>query len=79
MQRRLAVVARDGSSGVVERVDCRTAEDPERVTRAVVWGGSLRRQLTRDLDVAVGRTAVVSCTYRTVAGGLQEARRTRVH
>ncbi|MBW3607651.1 MAG: hypothetical protein KY463_04740 [Actinobacteria bacterium] len=49
------------------------------MTWSVVWGGSLRRQLTRDLDVAVGRTAVVSCTYRTVAGGLQEARRTRVH
>jgi hypothetical protein len=75
----LAVVARDRNSGLVERVGCHTAEDPERLPWAVVWDSSLRRQLTRQLDAAVGRAAVLTYTHRTIAGALREARLTGLH
>ena len=61
------------------RVGCHTAEDPERLTWAVVWDSSLRRQLTHQLDAAVGRAAVVTYTHRTIAGALREARLTVLH
>lgn len=75
----LEVVARDRSSGVIERVGCRAVDDPARLTWAVVWDGSPRRELTRVLDRAVGRAALVTYTHRTVAGALREARLTRLH
>lgn len=75
----VAIVARDRSSGLVERVGCRVADDPRRLTWALVWDGVLRHELTRELDEAVGRTAVVTYTHRTIAGALREARLTALH
>ncbi len=75
----LEVVSRDPRSGVVERVGCRVADDPRGLTWAVVWDGSLRRQLTRELEDAIGRAAVVTYTHRTIAGALREARLTALH
>jgi hypothetical protein len=45
----------------------------------VVWDSSLRRLLTRELDAAVGRAAVLTYTHRTIAGALREARLTGLH
>ncbi|MDP8909632.1 MAG: hypothetical protein M3N47_11080 [Chloroflexota bacterium] len=71
----VAVVARDSGSGVVERVGSHVADDPKRLTWALVSDGVLRRELTRELDGAGGRTAVVTYTHRTIAGALREPRR----
>ncbi len=75
----VAIVARNRSSGLVERVGCRAADDPQRLTWALVWDGVLRHELTRELDDSVGRTAVVTYTHRTIAGALREARLTGLH
>jgi bifunctional non-homologous end joining protein LigD len=72
----IEAAARDRESGVVERVGCRAADDPQRLTWAVVWDPALRRELTRDVTVAVGRHADLAYTHRTVAGALREARLT---
>lgn len=45
----------------------------------MVWNTSLRRQLTRELNDAVGRAAVVTYTHRKIAGALREARLTALH
>ncbi len=75
----LEVVSSDPCIDVVERVGCRVAGDPQRLTWAVVWDASLRRQLTRELNDAVGRTAVVTYTHRTIADALRETRLTALH
>ena len=68
----------DRSSGVVERVGCRTADDPGRLTWAAVWSPNLRARLTRDPRRVIGREVTVTYTHRTIAGALREARLTSI-
>jgi hypothetical protein len=68
--------APDRSSGTVERVGCRTADDPNRLTWAIVWSPMLQARLTGDPRSAIGREATVIYTHRTIAGALREARLT---
>jgi bifunctional non-homologous end joining protein LigD len=72
------VAAIDRASGIVERVGCRTADDPDRLTWAVVWSHELRARLTRDPRRAIGRDVIVTYTHRTIAGALREARLTSI-
>ena len=72
------VAVADSRSGIVERVGCRAADDPERLTWAVVWHLGHRARLTRDPGGTVGRNAVLSYTHRTVAGALREAHLTEL-
>jgi ATP-dependent DNA ligase len=72
------VAVADRCSGIVERVGCRAAADPDRLTWAVVWSPQLRARLTLDPDGAVGRDAIVVYTHRTIAGALREARLTHL-
>jgi hypothetical protein len=46
------------------------------LTWAVVWGGGLAAELIADPAAAVGRSAELTYTQRTVAGALREARLT---
>jgi hypothetical protein len=73
--RRFAIVPRDRSSGVVERVGLRAA-DPDRLTWAVVWVSSVRGQLSADPMGPVGWPAEVTYTHRTIAGALRKPRLT---
>ena len=59
----------------VKRQACSSAA-AQRLKWALVWDGVLRRELTRELDGAVGRSAVVTYTHRRIAGALREARLT---
>jgi hypothetical protein len=68
------VAVADRVSGIVERVGCRAAHDPDRLTWAVVWSAAYRARLTRDPRSAIGRHAILSYTHCTVAGALREAR-----
>lgn len=72
------VAALDRASGIVERIGCRTAHDPDPLTRAIVWSPQLRARLTHDPDSAVGRDVTVTYTHRTLAGALREARLTSI-
>jgi ATP-dependent DNA ligase len=74
----IEVVAADRVSGVVERVGCRAAADPDRLTWACVWPGPLRHDLTSEPRRALGRCAEVAFTHRTITGALREARLTRL-
>ena len=68
----------DRGTGIVERVGCRAADDPGRLTWATVWSAAHRGRLTRDPRAAIGREATVTYTHRTIAGALREARLTDV-
>jgi hypothetical protein len=68
----------DHASGIVERAGCRTADDPGRLTWAVVWSSDLRARLTDDPPRAIGREVTVTYTHRTIAGALREARLTSI-
>jgi ATP-dependent DNA ligase len=70
------VAAADRTSGTVEHVGCRVADDPDRLTWAIVWNPTLRARLTRDPRAAIGCDATVTYTHRTIAGALREARLT---
>ena len=70
------VAVADRGTGIVERVGCRVADDPDRLTWATVWNPAHRGRLTRDARGAVGREATVTYTHRTSAGALREARLT---
>ena len=73
------VAIADRSSKIVERIGCRAADDPDRLTWATVWHPAHRMRLTRDPVSAIGRDATVTYTHRTVAGALREARLTDLH
>lgn len=75
----IEVAARDRASSVVERIGCRTTDDPHRLTWAVVWSAAQRRELTSDPTAAVGRVVEITYTHRTAAGALREARLTQLH
>ena len=47
----------DPASKIVERMGCRAADDPDRLTWATVWHPAHRRRLTRDPTGAIGRDA----------------------
>jgi hypothetical protein len=70
------VAIADRTSKIVERIGCRAADDPGRLTWAAVWHPAHRARLTRDPAGAVGRDATLTYTHRTVAGALREARLT---
>jgi ATP-dependent DNA ligase len=72
------IATADRCSGIVERVGCRAADDPDRLTWAIVWNPMLRARLTRDPSSAIGRKATVIYTHRTIAGALREARLTHI-
>lgn len=74
----IEVAARDRTSGVVERIGCRAADDPHRMTWAVVWSAAHRRDLTDDPAAAAGRAGEITYTHRTVTGALREARLTQL-
>jgi hypothetical protein len=74
----LEVAANDRVSGVVERVGCRAADDPDRLTWAVVWSAELRGRLTHDPRSAIGRAVTITYTHRTITGALREARLTSI-
>ena len=65
---RLELVHLDRDTKRAQRVACRTAHDPTRLTWAVVWGGELAAELSTDPAAAVGRAAELTYTHRTVAG-----------
>ena len=67
------------AASIVERIGCRAADDPDRLTWATVWHPAHRMRLTRDPVSAIGRDATVTYTHRTVAGALREARLTDLH
>ena len=73
------VAIADRASAVVERIGCRAADDPDRLTWAAVWHPAHRRRLTRDPHTAIGRDVTLTYTHRTVAGALREARLTDLH
>jgi hypothetical protein len=73
------VAIAERSSRIVERVGCRAAADPDRLTWATVWHPAHRMRLTRDPAAAIGRAATVTYTHRTVVGALREARLTDLH
>ena len=70
------VAVADRGTGIVERVGCRVAHDPGRLTWATVWSPAHRGRLTRDPCEAIGREATVTYTHRTIAGALRETRLT---
>jgi bifunctional non-homologous end joining protein LigD len=72
------IATADRSSGIVERVGCCAADDPDRLTWAIVWSPMLRARLTNDPREAVGREATVIYTHRTITGALREARLTHM-
>ncbi|MDX6678088.1 MAG: dependent ligase domain [Solirubrobacteraceae bacterium] len=72
------VAALDRATGIVQRVGCGTANDPDRLTWAVVWSPDLRARLTHDPRRAIGRDVSVTYTHRTIAGALREARLTSI-
>ena len=73
------VAIADRASAIVERIGCRAADDPDRLTWAAVWHPAHRMRLTRDPHTALGRDATLTYTHRTVAGALREARLTDLH
>ena len=73
------VALADRSSTIVERIGCRAADDPYRLTWATVWHPAHRMRLTRDPHTAIGRDVTLTYTHRTVAGALREARLTDLH
>jgi bifunctional non-homologous end joining protein LigD len=72
----LELVSVDRVSARVQSVGCRAHADRGRVTWAVVWGGELGSELTRDPAAAVGRSGELTYTHRTIGGALREARLT---
>jgi hypothetical protein len=68
---------RSRGSGIVERVGCRAAAEPDRLTWAIVWNPMLRARLTRDPRSAIGREATVSTrTARSPARSAKHASHT---
>jgi hypothetical protein len=68
------VAIADRASAVVERIGCRAADDPSRLTWAAVWHPAYRTRLTREPPTAIGRDVTLIYTHRTVVGALREAR-----
>lgn len=75
----IEVAIAERSSKIVQRVGCRAADDPGRLTWVTVWHPAHRMRLTRDPAAAIGREATVTYTHRTVVGALREARLTDLH